>query len=76
MNQARPFFLTADNKPLTCQRFHTSISSLLDKIGLSARDYNTHSFRIGAATIAKDAGVSDTCIQMLGIELGNISMYC
>jgi len=61
-----PFFLTTDNKPLTCQRFHTSLSNLLDKIGLPARDYNIHSFRIGAATTAKDAGVSDTHIQMIG----------
>jgi len=30
-----PFLLTADNKPLTHQRFHTSLYYLLDKIGLT-----------------------------------------
>ena len=61
-----PLFLTVDKKPLTCQRFHASLSSLLKEIGLPASDYNTHSFRIGAATTAKDTGISDTHIQMLG----------
>ena len=61
-----PLFLTVDNQPLTCQRFHASLSSLLSKIGLPASNYNTHGFRIGAATTAKDAEISDTHIQMLG----------
>jgi len=61
-----PFFITADNKPLTRQRFYSLLSTLLNKIGLPATDYNIHSFRIGTATTAKDAGISDTHIQMLG----------
>jgi len=61
-----PFFITADNKPLMCQRFYSLLSTLLNEMRLPATDYNTHSFRIGAATTAKDAGISDTYIQMLG----------
>ena len=61
-----PLFLTADGLPLTRQKFHNCLSTLLKNIGLSASQYNTHSFRIGAATSAKDAGISDTHIQMLG----------
>jgi len=60
------FFITADNKSLTRQRFYSLLFTLLNKIGLPATDYNTHSFRIGAATTAKGAGISDTHIQMLG----------
>ena len=60
------FFLTADDKPLTCQKFYTLLSNLLKKIGLPASHYNTHSFRIGAATTAKEAGILNTHIQMLG----------
>ena len=65
-SKSGPLFLTADGSPLTRQRFHTLLSTLLRKIGLPVTHYNTHSFRIGAATSAKDAGISDTHIQMLG----------
>ena len=50
-------FLTADNKPLMDQRFYTTLSSLLKKIGLPASHYN-NGFRIGATT-AKEAGISN-----------------
>jgi len=33
--------------------------------------YNTHSFRIGAATTAKDTEISDIHIKMLGHWKGN-----
>ena len=61
-----PLFLTTDGLPLKWQKFHNCLSTLLKNIGLPASQYNTHSFRIGAATSAKDAGILDTHIQMLG----------
>ena len=54
-----PLFINADNKLLTHQGLYTTLPKLLGKIGLPATDYNTHSFRIGATTTAKDAGISD-----------------
>ena len=42
------------------------MSAILKQIGLDDQKYNTHSFRIGVATSAKAAGVSDSHIKMLG----------
>lgn len=61
-----PLSLTKDNRPLTRQNFHTALSSVLQQAGLNDRKYNTHSFRIGAATLAQQAGIVDTQIKMLG----------
>ena len=47
-----PLFILADQKPLTRQIFATSLSSFLRNAGLKTIHYNTHSFRIGAATSA------------------------
>ena len=55
-----PLFITKEGSPLTRHRFNTEPS------WLEATHYNTHSFRIGAATSAKQAGISDLCIKMLG----------
>ena len=41
-------------------------SETLQKAGVDSREYNTHSFRIGAATTAKENDVSDVHIKMLG----------
>ena len=65
-NTPGPFFLMADRQLLTRQVFHNHSSNFLRQLGLPAADYNTHSFRIGAATTAKEVGISDTHIQMLG----------
>ena len=61
-----PLFITAKGTPLTRQYFSTALSTVLKHIGLDDRQYNMHSFRIGAATSAKAAGISDTHIKMLG----------
>ena len=60
-----PLFMT-NQKPLTRQHFSEALSAILKQIGLDDQRYNTHSFRIGAATSAKAAGVSDSHIKMLG----------
>ena len=61
-----PLFIAAKGTLLTRQYFGTALSTVLKHIGLDDRQYNTHSFRIGAATSAKAAGISDTHIKMLG----------
>ena len=61
-----PLFITEEGSPLTRHRFNTELSSILHAAGLETTHYNTHSFRIGAATSAKQAGISDLHIKMLG----------
>ena len=46
--------------------FHAALQRIMEALKLNKRDYNTHSFRIGAATSASLANISDTHIQMLG----------
>ena len=57
--------MTDKDIPLTRQSFSTSLSNLA-ATKLDHHKYNTHSFRIGAATSAKLAGVSELDIKMLG----------
>ena len=59
-------FLTADKKMLTHQIFYSVLSGVLSHIGHDPSWYITHSFRTGAATTAKDVGILDTHIKMLG----------
>ena len=55
-----------DGSYLTRQRFASLISTCLRQAGIDEKSYSTLSFRIGAATSAKDAGISDVHIKMLG----------
>ena len=61
-----PLFMFMDGSYLTRQRFASLVTSTLQRAGIDDKQYNTHSFRIGAATTAKEAGVSDVHIKMLG----------
>ena len=61
-----PLFVLEDGTYLTRQRFAALLSGTLLQAGISDRRYTTHSFRIGAATTAKDSGISDVHIKMLG----------
>ena len=45
---------------------HPTPPRILEKLSLKVHHYNTHSFRIGAATSAKQAGISDVHIKTLG----------
>ena len=61
-----PLFLMKNQQYLTPPMFRSSLFRILEGIGIPTQQYNTHSFRIGAATSAKAAGISDLHIQMLG----------
>ena len=65
-NVPGPLFMLHDGRMLTRQIFNTILDSLLKELHLNQDDFNTHNFRIGAATSAKAANISDTRIQMLG----------
>ena len=59
-----PLFILKDGRMLTRQIFSSSLDKIFEKLQLDSKQFNTHSFRIGAATSAKAAGIDDTLIQM------------
>ena len=59
-------FCHLNHKKLTRFQFLAILRSALKFIGLSSDDYNTHSFRIGAATTAAMLGKSDNEIKSMG----------
>jgi len=61
-----PLFITEDGYGLTRQTFSALLNSILSQLHLNSKNYNTHSFRIGAATTAAQAHILDTIIKMLG----------
>ena len=61
-----PLFLYQSGNYLTRQDFTTLLRTTLRQAGLDGSQYAAHSFRIGAATTAKEAGISDVHIKMLG----------
>ena len=63
---AGAFFCSAGGLPLSKSRFVEQVRSALARAGISTERYSGHSFRIGAATAAAEAGVLDSTIQALG----------
>ncbi len=61
-----PLFIFANGRPLTRHSCLTHLRDLLRRAGYPPRAYNTHSFRIGAATVAAQAGISSHMIKRLG----------
>ena len=61
-----PFFLTEEGKAITKSRFVSVIRSRLEAAGFPQNQCTGHSFRIGAATAAAQAGIANSAIQMLG----------
>ena len=60
-----PFFLTWQGKPLTKPRFIAEVWKGLAKEGLDQATFAGHSFCIGDATVAAQAGVPDSGFQVL-----------
>ena len=61
-----PLFILEDGPPLTRTRLVKLLREALSQAGVNADHYSGHSFRIGAATAAAQAGYSDSFIQALG----------
>ena len=60
------FFRFQTGSPLTKTRFVTRLRETLLGVGIPYQNYSGHSFRIGAATAAAQAGIPDSTIQALG----------
>ena len=52
--------------------FSEALNTILQKFNMHPHNFNTHSFQIGAATSAKQAGISDSHINALGRWRSNI----
>jgi site-specific recombinase XerD len=61
-----PIFLKFAGKPLCREVLFERLHSALSSCGFNPNLYCGHSFRIGAATTALKAGISDAKINMLG----------
>jgi len=61
-NKPGPLFITENGDGLTRQTFSVLLNSTLSKLHQDNRNYNTHSFRIGAATTAAQAQIPDASI--------------
>ena len=61
-----PLFMFQDGRALTRQLLSAEINRLLTELHIDQRLYNTHSFRIGAATSAMEAKIPEAHVQMLG----------
>ncbi len=61
-----PLFLDHTNKPASRAWFQKHLRSVLLSAGISAKNFSSHSFRIGAATSAAQKGLTKHQIQTLG----------
>lgn len=61
-----PLFVYQDGSPLSRRQLVTQLRSALSEAGIDTTGFSGHSFRIGAATTAASAGLSDSLIQRLG----------
>ena len=61
-----PLFHLQDGTPLSRTHLVTHIRDALSCAGIDASQFSGHSFRIGAASTAAQAGLNDSLIQMLG----------
>ena len=61
-----PLFIFQDGTPLTRPSLVKHLRQALSSAGIDSSKYAGHSFRIGAATAAAQAGYSDSFIQTLG----------
>ena len=50
INEQEQYFIFADHSPLTSRALRRELKEALTRIGLDAKNYDTHSFRVGRAT--------------------------
>lgn len=62
----QPLFRLADGSPVSRAILIDKLSMTIKYCGLDPSRYKGHSFRIGAASFAADAGMSDSQIRALG----------
>ena len=60
-----PLFLFKDGRPLSCALLTSWLYDILSSAGIQG-NFSSHSFRIGAATVAARNGILDHQIQALG----------
>ena len=60
-----PLFIRENGQPFTRELLSTWLKRILGSAGVQG-NFSSHSFRIGAATAAAQAGVPDHLIQTLG----------
>ena len=60
-----PLFFTSVTQAFTKDLLVSTLRDMLMNIGIQG-EYSGHSFRRGAATLAKDAGIEDMLVQILG----------
>ena len=65
-DQDGTFFLLGNGFPLTKFRFVSRVQQALTRASIPYQNYLGHSFRIGVATAASQAGLPDSTIQTLG----------
>ena len=65
-NAPGPFFCDKKGNALSKTRFIGEMRKALSAVGLQQDQYAGHSFRIGAATAAAQAGLEDSTIKALG----------
>ena len=63
---AGPLFIQQNGLPLHRSVFVQKVQEALTATGLTGTNFNSHSFRIGAATAAGVAGVPEATIKVLG----------
>ena len=61
-----PLFLFNNGTYVTKDNFIKPIREALDTLGYVSESFATHSFRIGAATAAAEAGIDEATIKALG----------
>ena len=61
-----PLFCFADGSPVKTSQFTQKPTQALNFCGLDSIKYKSHSFRIGAASLTAEKGLSDAQIRHLG----------
>ena len=64
--QLSPLFITSDGRSLNRSLFSGKMDAILVSLQIDTNKYNTHSFRIGAATTTTQAQITEAHIKMLG----------